>query len=383
MIRTVIDVDDYTVGFSIGVGLFATGVLFAVRFVGVALGARDLKEKDPKERLRSWAILTLSGVKGTVSLATAFSLPLALYGGKVFEHRDFLLLVTACAIMFSLVISTIFLPIIAKPKRSRRKNNLHVRIIRDVIPTVEASFGACANAIAIHLRRRVRELEYEDLGVDQKKRVDIIKRDFTKREHHLLETQKSNSDITDAEYADCLRISSLASVMQDASLVRRYINRIRFTLRLIGEPKGSRRNGATEDMVDARRLQELFWSNTGKVGSFLERKYGKNDDEIISRIIEERVDIATTIMDRYYGNSVDIKLNDEYDREVKRCFRLERQKLDEYIDSGKISEDEADEIRVEINTLETYAIRDVQSDTLARRFMQQRKGRRLKSHKKR
>jgi CPA1 family monovalent cation:H+ antiporter len=364
--------------FSIGVGLFATGVLFAVRFVGVALGAHNIGGKDKVERLRSWAILTLSGVKGTVSLATVFSLPLYLYGGKAFEHREFLVFVTACAIIFSLILSTVFLPLIAKPKRPGRRNNAYIRIIRDVIPEIEASGGAYANAVAIHLRRRVRQIEYEGLGVDERRGVGAIKRDFAERELRLLEVQKKSGDITGAEYADCIKISALMSIMQDASVMRRYFNRLRFLLRLLGARR-DKGGGA----VDTRRIQELFWSNTGKTGAALARKYGKKDDAVISRIIEERVDIATSVMDRYYGDSVGIELSDEYDRVLKRCFRLERQKLDEYMEAGKISEEEADDIRVEINTLETYAIRDVQSDTFVRRLMRIQGKRRMAPRRKR
>jgi hypothetical protein len=39
--------------------------------------------------------------------------------------------------------------------------------------------------------------------------------------------------------------------------------------------------------------------------------------------------------------------------EIKRCFAIERRKLDEYLGEGRISEEEADEIRVQINALET------------------------------
>ncbi|MDR1292963.1 MAG: sodium:proton antiporter [Clostridiales Family XIII bacterium] len=374
MIKTVVEVDYYTIGFAVGVGLFATGVLFAVRFLGVALGARDLKEKNPKEKLRGWIILTLSGVKGTVSLATAFSLPFTLAGGAAFLHRDFLFLVTACAIVFSLAISTVLLPIIAKPKRSHHKNNIYINIIRDVIPTIETSGSACAAAVAIHLKRRVRQLEYDDLTTDQKKRVGAIKKDFSEREFHLLEQQRRAGEITEAEYADYFKISSLIAAMQDASPARRYFNRLRFTLRLIGGPKEKGRTSG----ADVHRIHVLFWTNTGHIGEILEHTYGRMDDEILSRIIEERIDIATDVMERYYGRLLDVKLTEEYDRELKRCFRLERQKLNEYLEAGRVTEDEADEVRIVINTLETYAIRDVQSDTVAKLFM---KGQRQRASK--
>jgi hypothetical protein len=74
---------------------------------------------------------------------------------------------------------------------------------------------------------------------------------------------------------------------------------------------------------------------------------------------------------------------DEYDREIKRCFYLERQKLDEYIADGRVDEEEADEIRVQINTLENYAIRNVQSDAALRLYIMKKKRKRLTHRKKR
>jgi hypothetical protein len=94
----------------------------------------------------------------------------------------------------------------------------------------------------------------------------------------------------------------------------------------------------------------------------LERKYGSDDKLILSRVIERRIDAATTIMERYYGETTGRVFDEEYDRLIKRGFALERRKLDEYLTAGRVKEDEADEIRIQINTLETYAIRDVQSD---------------------
>jgi CPA1 family monovalent cation:H+ antiporter len=257
IIETVIRVDDYSLGFSALVGLFATFVLYAVRFVGVFIGARGMKEKNGKERLRNLAILTLSGVKGTVSLATAFSLPYALYGGKLFEHRSFLLFVVACVIIYSLIISTVFLPIIARTKRPRRRKSVHARIIRDVIGMVGDPDSACAKAVVMTLNRRAMQLEYDAPEDDQKKMTESIQREFVTRE-----------------------------------------------------------------------------------------------------------------------------VIDEYDREIKRCFYLERQKLDEYIADGRVDEEEADEIRVQINTLENYAIRNVQSDAALRLYIMKKKRKRLTPRKK-
>jgi hypothetical protein len=115
-------------------------------------------------------------------------------------------------------------------------------------------------------------------------------------------------------------------------------------------------------LTDYERIHALFWANTGKIGTLLENKYGSADKFILSRVIERRIDVATMVMERYYGASAGSALGDEYDRLIKRGFDLERRKLDEYLAGGRVNEEEADEIRIQINNLETYAIRDEQSD---------------------
>jgi CPA1 family monovalent cation:H+ antiporter len=356
-------VENYTLSFALGVGIFATGVLFAVRFVGVVIGARDIGEKDQKEKLRGWVILTLSGVKGTVSLATAFSLPLVLADGESFTQRDFLLFVTACVIILSLIISTVFLPLIAKPKRTKRRDNIYANIIRDTIPEIESSCDVCAQSVAIQLRQRARQLEYEELGAEQKREVSVIRKEFSEREFSLLMEQRDSGEITADEYEDCRRILTLINMIQNGSTVRQLFNRLLFALKLLDSPAGKdEKIGARGKLTDYDRIHALFWANTGKVGTLLENKYGRDDKFILSRVIERRIDVATMVMERYYGALAGRALGEEYDRLIKRGFDLERRKLDEYLAGGRVNEDEADEIRIQINNLETYAIRDVQSD---------------------
>ncbi|MDR1798126.1 MAG: sodium:proton antiporter [Clostridiales Family XIII bacterium] len=381
IIRNVTEIPAYSIGFAMLVGLFATGVLFAVRFVGVVFGARDIREKSQVEKLRSWAILTLSGVKGTVSLATAFSLPLAFASGKVFVHRDFLLFVTSCAIIYSLVISTLLLPVIAKPKAPRKRNRVMVQIIREIIPVVEASEGTCAGSVAQHLKRRARALEYEDLGTAEKRLVGVLRQDFFRHELALMEKLRKKGEVTHEEYAAYCSLFAVFSALQEGSLLRRLLNRMRFSFRLLGRTAKAMQSlaGGT---VDGRRMQEIFWSNTGHISEILDRKYGKRDDPILSRVVEERVDIATAVFDRAFGETLEHHLHEEYDREIKRCFGLEREILSRYEMEGRISEDEADMIRVEINKLETYAIEEVHSD-VSKRLIVSRANRRKTAVKRR
>jgi len=51
-----------------------------------------------------------------------------------------------------------------------------------------------------------------------------------------------------------------------------------------------------------------------------------------------------------------------YNREVKEAYEIEREVLNEFVKYGRISEEDADELRIEINLLENYMIEEIKYD---------------------
>lgn len=98
-----------------GYVLAITTLLIVLRFLWVYAfsfwESRRLKvEKAP---LRSQLITSISGVRGAVTLAGAFSIPLVLGDGSPFPERDLIIALAAGVILMSLVIASIFLPLLA------------------------------------------------------------------------------------------------------------------------------------------------------------------------------------------------------------------------------------------------------------------------------
>ncbi|MDR3305282.1 MAG: sodium:proton antiporter [Clostridiales Family XIII bacterium] len=360
IVKSVADSPHYSVGFALQIGLFATGVLFAVRFVGVIAAQRNTGERW-QDYLRGCLILTLSGVKGTVSLATAFALPLTVAGGKAFAQRDILLLITACAIIYSLVIATGLLPLIAKAKSPEKKNQNHILVLRDVIAEIEMTGGACVNAVVLHLKQRVRALEMEDFGSKEKKRYKELGDEFLRTELECLDEKKLSGEVTGEEYLVYFKILSLMAGVQESSIFDRYKSRLLLLLRKQNAKEREISRDA-EGKVGVRRIQEIFWEDTGEILAILNEKYGEKDEAILSQILEERVDSASAVMSRAFGESLGQQLHEEYDRELQRSFDMERIILKTYVSGGRITEEEADKIRIEINMLESFAIEDVHND---------------------
>ncbi|AIQ35285.1 sodium:proton symporter [Paenibacillus sp. FSL R5-0345] len=99
----------------VGYVLAITVLLFVLRFLWVyvfsLVGSR--LRKIEKSSVKSLLILTISGVRGAVTLAGAFSIPFVLGDGSPFPERDLIIFIAAGVILMSLLIASIFLPILA------------------------------------------------------------------------------------------------------------------------------------------------------------------------------------------------------------------------------------------------------------------------------
>ncbi|MED4753619.1 Na+/H+ antiporter [Brevibacillus choshinensis] len=95
----------YQNGQVIGYILLITAVLMILRFLVV--WARD-------RQLRSTVITALSGVRGALTLAAAFSIPMVLADGSPFPERNLILFICAGVILLTLISASIFLPLLAR-----------------------------------------------------------------------------------------------------------------------------------------------------------------------------------------------------------------------------------------------------------------------------
>ncbi|GED69914.1 sodium, potassium, lithium and rubidium/H(+) antiporter [Brevibacillus reuszeri] len=95
----------YQNGQVIGYIFLITAVLMILRFLVVL--ARD-------RQLRSSVITALSGVRGALTLAAAFSIPMVLDNGSAFPERNLILFICAGVILLTLISASTFLPLLVR-----------------------------------------------------------------------------------------------------------------------------------------------------------------------------------------------------------------------------------------------------------------------------
>ena len=99
-----------------GYGLLITTVAIAVRIIWVfpSMWLSNKRKKNEKDKVdwRDIAIISWTGMRGVVSLASALAIPLTLANGKDFPQRDMILFITFCVIFLTLVVHGLSLKII-------------------------------------------------------------------------------------------------------------------------------------------------------------------------------------------------------------------------------------------------------------------------------
>jgi CPA1 family monovalent cation:H+ antiporter len=74
----------------------------------------SLRKRDPYPAWQNLAIVAWTGMRGVVSLAAALALPLTLSDGSPFPGRDYILFITFCVILATLVLQGLSLPVVIR-----------------------------------------------------------------------------------------------------------------------------------------------------------------------------------------------------------------------------------------------------------------------------
>ncbi len=153
------------------IGLISLG-LIVLRFIWVYLfweGSWLLGsgENMGKPKLMSSVLISLSGVRGAVTLAAAFSIPYFLQDGSPFPERDLIIFLAAGVILCSLIIASVVLPLLSKHpeegndpvaerEREARISMLHAGIKAIKEATEEENETAARSVLASYHRQLIR-----------------------------------------------------------------------------------------------------------------------------------------------------------------------------------------------------------------------------------
>jgi len=119
--------------------LLITLLFLLLRFFWALIFVKKKAYDDPNytiSRFRAAAIFSLSGARGTVTLASVMSIPLFLSDGVPFPERDLIILIAGGVIVVSLIITSFILPLCVDKKvivDKSAENEAYLEILQDVM----------------------------------------------------------------------------------------------------------------------------------------------------------------------------------------------------------------------------------------------------------
>ncbi len=106
-------------------------VILAIRFVwSFFFSYYEYRMKGKEDAAKPTVIMTLivslTGVRGAVTMAGVLSIPLFIEGGALFPERSLIIFLAAGVIMFTLLAATVFLPLLSKGETAARDSSIYM-----------------------------------------------------------------------------------------------------------------------------------------------------------------------------------------------------------------------------------------------------------------
>jgi len=357
-----------------------TATMFGIRFVMISAVFAQRAWRAKRSLKKIWkgaTLLTFSGVKGTVSIATILLLPVA--NMTALEH-SLLLFTVAGVTLLSFLTGILVLPKLATGPAHTTNHYMQIAILNDVVGELEKDLKQSTNQGAVYAtidnyNQRLEDLILEQESNDVKEELANIRVMIMEIESEGLEYAYKKGKISELEYNLYQRyikglerrinrgfVSSLSYAL--AVFVRglRRLLHLALTFKFrINQDETRRGPRLTEENRD--HMAELYLTNTEQILEALSNLEGVYHSELLSYLKRNRLQEAEIIQSGAFVERVITHLHPDNIDEMLRGYYLERKVINEYEQAELISSRYAKQLRKEVNTLEDYSLKET-SNTL-------------------
>ncbi|RSJ18939.1 Sodium, potassium, lithium and rubidium/H(+) antiporter [Streptococcus intermedius] len=353
--------------------LLLTIVLFAIRFVMIS-GFYFLRSLRLKKRMsnywRDMALLTFSGVKGTVSIATILLIPTALE-----KKYPLLLFLVAGVTLLSFLTGLVVLPRLSENKEESSDYLMQIAILNDVVQELEKELKhtkvkAPLYAAIDNYHGRIEHLILEQEGKSVQKDLTDLQLLMLSIESDGLEQAYEERNISNRAYSIYQRYlwsmeqrinRNLASRLNYFLIVSFRI--VRFLLHEVFTLGSTFRNWLNQDRINPSKTEkeeiaELYLANTEVIISSLENLKGVYNTALINFLQVSRIRETAIIESGAFIERVITRIKPNNIKEMLRGYYLERKIIFEYEHEKLISASYAKYLRQNVNNLENYSLKE-------------------------
>ncbi|MEC0091715.1 Na+/H+ antiporter [Paenibacillus macquariensis] len=357
----------------IGYILLLTAALILLRFVWVYLYSRGswaVRKKDELEKptLLAAVLTSLSGVRGAVTLAGAFSMPLVLQDGSPFPQRDLIIFIAAGVILLTLIIASITLPLLSKSEKGDEEENpdaleqaSKIKVLKAAIQGIRGEINeeneAAALSVISDYKKKIEQL----LGQEALQNTDSKSRQLLfdvrlvgiQAERDEMERLLSKKEVAQ-EVADRFQeiIDQMEVLLSQRLKMRLLVSMFRIR-RLILNMVHSEKAKVTDSQDPTESLKEVsILTAKAAITAIHNRKNETNRDASLLVISQYH----RTIERLSSRECKQFKEDEEFKKhrvELQfKAIQIERDEVQDMFESGEISRTAANQLRQFINYLE-------------------------------
>ncbi|OAB43568.1 Na+/H+ antiporter [Paenibacillus antarcticus] len=357
----------------IGYILIITAALILLRFAWVYLYSRGswaVRKKDELEKPTFLAavLTSLSGVRGAVTLAGAFSMPLVLQNGSPFPERDLIIFIAAGVILLTLIIASITLPLLSKSEKVAEEENpdalqqaSKIKVLKAAIQGIRGEINedneAAALSVISDYKKKIEQLMgHEALqNTDSKSRELIfdIRLAGIQAERDEMERLLSKKEVTQ-EVADRFQeiIDQMEILLSQRLKMRLLVSMFRIR-RLILNMVHSEKTKLTDSQDPTESLKEVSILTAKAAITAIHNRMNETNRDASLRVISQYNRTIERLSSRECKQFEEDEEFQKHRVELQfKAIQIERDEVQDMFESGEISRGAANQLRQFINYLE-------------------------------
>ena len=353
--------------------LSLTFVLFAIRFVMIygyfAYRTRRLKKKLNKY-IKDMLLLTFSGVKGTVSIATILLIP-----SNLEQEYPLLLFLVAGVTLVSFLTGLLILPHLSDEQEESKDHLMHIAILNEVTIELEKELEDTRNKLPLYAaidnyHGRIENLILNQENKGEQEDWEALKLLILSIESDGLEQAYEEDKMSERAY----RVYQRYLKNMEQSINRKFASRLTYyflvSLRILrfllhevftlGKTFRSWKNEESKKLraLDYDQIAELYLENTEMIIESLENLKGVYKSSLISFMQDSRLRETAIITSGAFVERVINRVKPNNIDEMLRGYYLERKLIFEYEEKRLITTKYAKKLRQNVNNLENYSLKE-------------------------
>ncbi len=350
-----------------------TFVLFAIRFVMIygyyTYRTRRLKKKLNKY-MKDMLLLTFSGVKGTVSIATILLIP-----SNLKQEYPLLLFLVAGVTLVSFLTGLLVLPHLSDEQEESKDYLMHIAILNEVTIELEKELEDTRNKLPLYAAIDNYHGRIENLILSQENKGaqedwEALKLLILSIESDGLEQAYEEGKMSERAY----RVYQRYLKNMEQGINRKFASRVTYyflvSLRILrfllhevftfGKTFRSWKNEESQKLraLDYDQIAELYLENTEMIIESLENLKGVYKSSLISFMQDSRLRETAIITSGAFVERVINRVKPNNIDEMLRGYYLERKLIFEYEEKRLITTKYAKKLRQNVNNLENYSLKE-------------------------